>query len=62
MKKCRIPKPTRNEKGMAIPTINPFLRPSVATTSTITSITAVIILPSSSETISPANFVVSNPG
>ena len=47
---------------MAIPTINPFLSPRVATTKTITRITAVMIFPSSSETISPANFVVSRPG
>ena len=47
---------------MAMPTISPFLSPSVATTKTITNMTAVIIFPSSSETMSPANFVVSNPG
>ena len=52
----------RKENGdIAIPTINPFLNPSVATTRTITKTTAVIMLPSSSLTIT-SKLVVSKPG
>ena len=62
MKYHSTPKAVKNENGIAIPTIKPFLRPRAATTSNITRITAVMILPCSSLTISAANFVVSSPG
>ena len=62
MKYHSTPKAVRKENGIAMPTIKPFLSPKAATTSNITKITAVIILPCNSLTISAANFVVSSPG